>query len=67
VAAEAALPSFMWVEADEVARAGVTGLDKGRSVVIPGSANAVAAQAGRLVPRSLLVPLLARQHPALRP
>ena len=66
-ASEAALPSFMWVEADEVARAGVAGLDRGRSVIIPGSANAVAAQAGRLVPRSVLVPLLARQHPALKP
>lgn len=63
---EAALPRFMWVEADEVARAGVAGLDRGRSVVIPGPANAVAAQAGRLVPRSLLVPIMARQHPALR-
>ncbi len=63
---EAALPSFMWVESDEVARAGVAGLDKGKAVVIPGPANAVAAQAGRLAPRSLLVPLLARQHPALK-
>lgn len=65
-ASEAALPSFMWVEAEEVARAGVAGLDKGRGVVIPGPANAVAAQFGRIAPRSLLVPLLARQHPALK-
>ncbi len=64
---EAALPSFMWVEADEVARAGVAGLDRGRGVTIPGPANSVAAQVGRLAPRSLLVPFLARQHPALKP
>ncbi len=63
---EAALPSFMWVEAAEVARAGVAGLDKGRTVTIPGPANLVGAYAGRLAPKSLLLPLLARQHPALR-
>ena len=63
---EAALPSFMWVDADEVARAGVAGLERGRTVTIPGPANLVGAYAGRLVPRSLLLPLMARQHPALR-
>lgn len=61
-----ALPSFMWVPADEVARAGVAGLDKGRGVVIPGAANLVGAYGARLMPKSLLVPVLARQHPALR-
>ena len=63
---EAALPSFMWVESAEVARAGVAGLDKGRGVVIPGPANLIGAYAGRLAPKSLLLPVLARQHPALR-
>lgn len=63
---EAALPSFMWVPADEVARAGVEGLDRGRRVVIPGPANVVGAYAGRLVPKSVLVPILARQHPSLK-
>lgn len=61
-----ALPSFMWVPAAEVAAAAVDGLERGRSVVIPGPANAVAAQVARLLPRRLLVPIVARQHPALK-
>jgi short-subunit dehydrogenase len=56
----------MWVSATEVARAGVDGLDRGRAVVIPGLANRAGALGARLAPRSLLVPLLARQHPGLR-
>jgi short-subunit dehydrogenase len=64
--AEAALPKFMWLPAEEVAAAGVEGLAKGRAVVIPGVANRVGAVGARLAPRSLLVPILARQHPGLR-
>ncbi|MCW2782636.1 MAG: ydfG 2 [Marmoricola sp.] len=64
--AEAALPAIMWVSAEFVAKAAVDGLDKGRMVVIPGAANRVAARVSQLVPRRLLVPLLAKQHPALR-
>lgn len=64
--AEGALPSFMWETATAVARAGVDGLDKGRRVVIPGVANQIGAYTGRLVPKTLLLPVLARQHPALR-
>ncbi len=64
--AESALPSFMWVSAADVAQAGLDGLEKGRSMVIPGAANHVGAVAARFAPRSLLLPVLARQHPALR-
>jgi len=64
--AEGALPAFMWETAEAVARAGVAGLDRGRAVVIPGAANAIGAYAGRITPKSVLLPLLARQHPALR-
>ncbi|HEX6568153.1 MAG TPA: SDR family oxidoreductase, partial [Acidimicrobiales bacterium] len=64
--AEAALPRFMWVSAEKVAEAGVDGLDRGRAVVVPGLANRVGAAGARLAPRSLLVPLIARQHPGLR-
>lgn len=60
-----ALPSFMWETAADVAAAAVAGLDRGRKVVIPGAANVVGAYAGRVTPKSLLLPLLARQHPAL--
>jgi hypothetical protein len=64
--AGAALPKFMWVPATEVARAAVAGLDAGRAVVIPGAANRVGAVAAHLIPNSWILPILAKQHPALR-
>ena len=64
--AKAALPPVMWVPATEVARAAVDGLDKGRLVVIPGAANRVASAFSQVTPRSLLLPILARNHPGLR-
>lgn len=64
--AEAALPSFMWEDVDAVARCGIDGLAKGRTVAIPGTANRVLANLSHLTPKSLLVPVLARQHPGLK-
>jgi short-subunit dehydrogenase len=61
-----ALPRFMWEPADAVARCGIDGLAAGRAVAIPGLANRVGASLAWYTPRPLLVPLLARQHPALR-
>lgn len=61
-----ALPRFMWVPAAEVAAAGVYGMERGRSVVIPGPANRVTATLAPLVPRTVLLPLVAKRHPALR-
>jgi uncharacterized protein len=66
VETEAALPRFMWVSADDVAAAAIEGLDKSRALVIPGVANRVGALGARLAPRSLLVPIIAHQHPGLR-
>lgn len=63
--AEAALPKMMWVSAADVARCGVDALEKGRPVAIPGAANRLAAGLAHLTPKSLLVPILARQHPGL--
>ncbi len=63
--AEAAMPKFMWVSAEAVAKAAVDGLDANRAVVIPGVANRLGAAAGWLSPRSVLVPMVARRHPAL--
>lgn len=63
--ADAALPKVMWVEAAEVARAAVEGLDKGRMVVVPGAANRVAAALAQVTPRTLLLPVL-RTHPGLK-
>jgi short-subunit dehydrogenase len=56
----------MWVPVEAVARQAVDGLGHGAPVVIPGVANKVSAASGWLTPRRLLLPLLARQHPALK-
>ena len=64
--AEAALPKVMWVSAADVARAAVDGLAAGRTVVIPGAFNKVGAAAYKILPRRLLLPILARSHPALK-
>jgi short-subunit dehydrogenase len=65
--AEAAesLPRIMWLPASDVARAAVEGLAAGRGVVIPGTANRAAAGLAHLAPKALLLPLLAKRHPAL--
>ena len=60
------LPRFMWVSAEEVAKVGVEGMAAGRDVVIPGAANRIGATAAHLMPKRLLVPLLASRHPSLR-
>ena len=60
------LPKFMWVEPDQVAQAAVAGLAAGRAVVIPGAANRAGAMLGHLIPKALILPFLARQHPALK-
>jgi len=67
--AEAAetLPRFMWVPAEQVAAAAVEGLAAGRPVVIPGAVNRAAAGVAYLTPKALLLPFMARTHPALRP
>jgi len=59
-------PKMMIVTPAAVAAAAVDGLDRGRSVVIPGTANVVLAHAARLTPRSVLVPLLAQYYPVMR-
>lgn len=64
--AEAALPSVMWVSARDVARSAIQGMDKGRLVVIPGRANRAAAALAQVAPRTLLLPVLAKNHPGLR-
>jgi short-subunit dehydrogenase len=65
--AAAALPKVMWLPAAKVAATGVAGLDADRAVVIPGAANKAGAAGGWLTPRRLMLPLMARRHPALKP
>ena len=64
--AEAALPKFMWVSPEAVAKAAVAGLAAGKAVVIPGVANRAGAAFAYLAPRRFLLPILAKQHPALK-
>jgi hypothetical protein len=61
-----AMPKIMWVPAADVARAAVKGMDANKAVVIPGVANRITAAAGWLSPRSVVVPVVASRHPALR-
>ncbi|MFV0315612.1 MAG: SDR family NAD(P)-dependent oxidoreductase, partial [Microthrixaceae bacterium] len=65
-AAEEALPEFMYCTATEVALAGVDGLARGVPVVIPGIANRLTAVGATVTPKRVLVPILARMHPALK-
>ncbi|MGH9094707.1 MAG: SDR family NAD(P)-dependent oxidoreductase [Acidimicrobiales bacterium] len=62
-----ALPKVMWLPAGDVARAGVDGLARGRRVVIPGSVNRLSAFAAGVAPHSVILRILARQHPSMRP
>jgi len=59
------LPKIMWVSAIEVAKAAIDGLERGRDVVVPGTANRVMAGVAHVIPHRLLLPILAKQHPAL--
>ncbi|MGE2834002.1 SDR family NAD(P)-dependent oxidoreductase [Mycobacterium sp. SMC-4] len=64
--AEKMLPRFLWVPAERVAAEAVDGLFCGRAIIVPGTPNRVAAALYRLAPRRMLLPLLARTHPARR-
>jgi hypothetical protein len=64
--AEGALPKVMWVSPVAVAKAAVDGLAAGNGVVIPGLANRAVAFSSYLTPRRLLLPIMARLHPAMK-
>jgi len=61
--ADERIPSWMWLSPDEVARAGVEGLERGRRVVVPGPLNQAGALSGQHFPRGVLLPLLRRLWP----
>src|SRR3954471_8750506 len=64
--AESALPGIFWDSAENVAKAGIRGLERGKRVVIPGTLNRVGAAGGHMAPRSLLLRVVTRGHPAAR-
>ena len=56
----------MWMPSREVAKEGIDVLENDRGSVIPGLPSRLSAHLFELMPRRLLLPLLAKQHPALR-
>ncbi|CAN5633250.1 mycolate reductase [soil metagenome] len=61
-----AFPKFMWMPSREVAKAGVEALVHDKGSVIPGLPSQLSTRLFQVIPRRLLLPLLAKQHPALR-
>lgn len=59
------LPEAMWVPVEVVARRAVDALEDGRLVCIPGTANRIAAALANVIPRQVLVPVLAKAHPSM--
>lgn len=59
-----AMPRAMWVSTDEVAAAGLRGLDRGRRVVVPGLAVRLSGLGARWAPHAIQLPVLGR---AMRP
>jgi hypothetical protein len=64
--AQKSLPKFIWQDADAVARVAVDGLASGKAVIVPGVPNRIASVVNHLLPRRLLLPLVARNHPGLK-
>lgn len=61
-----AFPKFMWMPSRDVAKVGIDALEHDRGDVIAGLPNQVSARLFQLIPHRVLMPLLAKQHPALR-
>ena len=61
-----AFPKFLWMPSREVARTGVDALDGDRGTVIAGLPSQLSTRLFQFMPRRLLLPLLANQHPGLR-
>ena len=58
--AEDRTPDFVWMTADEVAKAAVEGAEKGKRVVVPGMLQRATAVGGQHAPRAVLLPLARR-------
>ena len=55
-------PSFVWTSAEDVAKAGIEGAEKGKRVVVPGITNRIQTRVSRHSPRSLLLGPAARAY-----
>lgn len=56
-------PDFVWMSAEECAKAAVKGLERGKRVVVPGVGNRIGALAGQHAPRSVLLAAARRFYP----
>lgn len=61
-----AFPKFLWMPARDVARVGIDALHHDRGEVIAGLPSRISTALAQVMPRRLLLPMLAKQHPALR-
>ena len=61
--AAASTPDFVWMSAEECARAAVKGLERGKRVVVPGVGNRIGSLAGQHAPRSVLLAATRRFYP----
>ena len=62
----AAFPKALWMPAREVARVGIDALADARGEVIAGRPSRISTRLTRLLPRRVLLPMLAKAHPALK-
>lgn len=62
----AAFPKVMWMPSRAVAKAGIDALANDKESVIPGLPSQLSTRLMQLLPHRLLLPVLAKQHPALR-
>ncbi len=59
----ASTPDFIWMSAEDCARAAVKGLERGKRVVVPGVGNRIGTLAGQHAPRSVLLAATRRFYP----
>ncbi|MBD0281375.1 MAG: SDR family oxidoreductase [Thermoleophilaceae bacterium] len=58
------MPGFIWTDSARVAEEGVTGMERGRRVVVPGPLNRASALGGQHAPRGLLLRVAGKVYPA---
>jgi uncharacterized protein len=58
--AEDRTPEMIWSSPEEVAAAGIRGIEQGKRVVVPGLINQAGAVGGRHMPRALALPLVGK-------
>jgi len=61
--AAASTPDFVWMSAEDCARAAVKGLERGKRVVVPGVGNRIGTLAGQHAPRSVLLAATRQFYP----